>query len=97
MFFVPTRFLQIVKRNDSPGLLWKKIKLTPTRKANAKKRLRRVWQVKSQHLKPPPSNSKNLQPTITMQEKHASLNKSLVPVVSIDVMRQMFHINSKAF
>jgi len=44
MFFVPTRFLQIVKRNDSPGLLWKKIKLTPTRKANAKKRLRRVWQ-----------------------------------------------------
>ncbi|KAH0466553.1 hypothetical protein IEQ34_003791 [Dendrobium chrysotoxum] len=40
-----TRVLQIVKRNDSPGLLWKKIKLTTTRKNNAKKRLRRVWQV----------------------------------------------------
>ncbi|PKU74505.1 uncharacterized protein LOC110107378 [Dendrobium catenatum] len=39
-----TRVLQIVRRNDSPGLLWKKIKLTTTRKNNAKKRLRRVWQ-----------------------------------------------------
>ncbi|KAL0924097.1 hypothetical protein M5K25_004903 [Dendrobium thyrsiflorum] len=39
-----TWVLQIVKRNDSPGLLWKKIKLTTTRKNNAKKRLRRVWQ-----------------------------------------------------
>ncbi|XP_020591677.1 uncharacterized protein LOC110032395 [Phalaenopsis equestris] len=39
-----TRVLAIVRRNDSPGLLWKKIKLTTTRKNNAKKRLRRVWQ-----------------------------------------------------
>ncbi|XP_078434785.1 uncharacterized protein LOC144705830 [Wolffia australiana] len=42
--FWGTRILEIVKKNDSPGLLWKRIKLTPTRKANAKKRLRRVWQ-----------------------------------------------------
>ncbi|CAA6660002.1 unnamed protein product [Spirodela intermedia] len=42
--FWGTRVLDIVKKNDSPGLLWKRIKLTPTRKANAKKRLRRVWQ-----------------------------------------------------
>ncbi|CAA0832686.1 Unknown protein [Striga hermonthica] len=42
--FWGTRVLQIVKKHDSGGLLWKRIKLTPTRKANAKKRLRRVWQ-----------------------------------------------------
>ncbi|KAL8535048.1 hypothetical protein ACS0TY_010897 [Phlomoides rotata] len=43
--FWGTRVLEIVKKHDSGGLLWKRIKLTPTRKANAKKRLRRVWQV----------------------------------------------------
>lgn len=43
--FWGTRALEIVKRNNSPGLLWKRIKLTTTRKANAKKRLHRVWQV----------------------------------------------------
>ncbi|ONK58563.1 uncharacterized protein A4U43_C09F14360 [Asparagus officinalis] len=42
--FWGTRAMEIVRRNNSPGLLWKKIKLTTTRKANAKKRLRRVWQ-----------------------------------------------------
>ncbi|RWW07512.1 hypothetical protein GW17_00029106 [Ensete ventricosum] len=42
--FWGTRALEIVKRNNSPGLLWKRIKLTTTRKNNAKKRLRRVWQ-----------------------------------------------------
>ncbi|KAG0461331.1 hypothetical protein HPP92_021263 [Vanilla planifolia] len=42
--FWGTRVLEVVKRNNSPGLLWKKIKLTSTRKNNAKKRLRRVWQ-----------------------------------------------------
>ncbi|KAI3976088.1 hypothetical protein MKX01_016771 [Papaver californicum] len=42
--FWGTRFLEIVKKHDSGGKVWKKIKLTPTRKANAKKRLLRVWQ-----------------------------------------------------
>ncbi|GFP98162.1 hypothetical protein PHJA_001960200 [Phtheirospermum japonicum] len=42
--FWGTRVLEIVKKHDSGGLVWKRIKLTPTRKANAKKRLRRVWQ-----------------------------------------------------
>ncbi|KMZ74349.1 hypothetical protein ZOSMA_12G00330 [Zostera marina] len=42
--FWGTRVLEIVKKNDRKGLLWKTIKLTPTRKANAKKRLKRVWQ-----------------------------------------------------
>ncbi|XP_073013442.1 uncharacterized protein [Typha latifolia] len=42
--FFGTRALEVVKRNNSPGLLWKRIKLTTTRKANAKKRLRRLWQ-----------------------------------------------------
>ncbi|XP_051116245.1 uncharacterized protein LOC127241312 [Andrographis paniculata] len=42
--FWGTRVLEIVKKHDSGGLLWKRIKLTSTRKANAKKRLRRVWQ-----------------------------------------------------
>lgn len=44
--FCGTRVLEIVKKHDSGGLLWKRIKLTSTRKANAKKRLRRVWQVR---------------------------------------------------
>lgn len=43
--FWGTRVLEIVKKHDSGGLVWKRIKLTSTRKANAKKRLRRVWQV----------------------------------------------------
>lgn len=45
MAFWGTRVLEIVKKHDSGGLLWKRIKLTPTRKANAKKRILRVWQV----------------------------------------------------
>lgn len=44
--FCGTRVLELVKKHDSGGLLWKRIKLTSTRKANAKKRLRRVWQVR---------------------------------------------------
>ncbi|GMP30014.1 hypothetical protein CsSME_00004868 [Camellia sinensis var. sinensis] len=36
--------MEIVKKHDSGGLVWKRIKLTTTRKANAKKRLLRVWQ-----------------------------------------------------
>ncbi|CAL5190956.1 unnamed protein product [Lathyrus oleraceus] len=42
--FWATRVLEKVKKHDSGGLLWKRIKLTTTRKANAKKRLLRVWQ-----------------------------------------------------
>ncbi|KAL6644068.1 hypothetical protein ACP70R_018834 [Stipagrostis hirtigluma subsp. patula] len=42
--FWATRALEIVRRNDSPGLMWKRIKLTTTRKNNAKKRLKRLWQ-----------------------------------------------------
>jgi hypothetical protein len=45
--FWATRALEVVKRNDGPGLLWKRIKLTTTRKNNAKKRLKRLWQVRS--------------------------------------------------
>lgn len=48
--FFGTRVLELVKKHDSGGLVWKRIKLTPTRKANAKKRLRRVWQVHLLHL-----------------------------------------------
>ncbi|RHN43953.1 hypothetical protein MtrunA17_Chr7g0214091 [Medicago truncatula] len=43
--FWGTRVMQVVKKHDSPRLLWKRIKLTTTCKANAKKRLHRVWQV----------------------------------------------------
>lgn len=43
--FWGTRVMELVKKHDSGGLLWKRIKLTTTRKANAKTRLRRVWQV----------------------------------------------------
>ncbi|MBA0781932.1 hypothetical protein Gotri_002813, partial [Gossypium trilobum] len=44
--FWGTRVMEIVKKHDSGGLVWKRIKLTSTRKANAKKRLHRVWQGK---------------------------------------------------
>jgi hypothetical protein len=55
--FWATRALEVVKRNDSPGLLWKRIKLTTTRKNNAKKRLKRLWQVTPGRICPPPSLS----------------------------------------
>ncbi|KAM1793579.1 hypothetical protein ACFX11_034151 [Malus domestica] len=42
--FWGTRVLEVVKKHDSGGLVWKRIKLTTTCKANAKKRLLRVWQ-----------------------------------------------------
>ncbi|KAF5197827.1 Iaa-amino acid hydrolase ilr1-like [Thalictrum thalictroides] len=42
--FWGSRVMEIVKKHDSGGLVWKRIKLTTTRKANAKKRLLRVWQ-----------------------------------------------------
>ncbi|CAJ2668771.1 hypothetical protein L195_g003390 [Trifolium pratense] len=42
--FWGTRVMEVVKKHDSGGLVWKRIKLTTTRKANAKKRLLRVWQ-----------------------------------------------------
>ncbi|KAK1259565.1 hypothetical protein QJS04_geneDACA015417 [Acorus gramineus] len=42
--FWGTRAMEIVKKTGSSGLLWKRIKLTTTRKANAKKRLHRLWQ-----------------------------------------------------
>ncbi|KAL9257663.1 hypothetical protein AKJ16_DCAP02119 [Drosera capensis] len=42
--FLGTRVMEIVKKHDSGGLVWKRIKLTTTRRANAKKRLLRVWQ-----------------------------------------------------
>ncbi|RLN30330.1 uncharacterized protein C2845_PM05G18290 [Panicum miliaceum] len=48
--FWATRALEVVKRNDGPGLLWKRIKLTTTRKNNAKKRLKRLWQAKYDDL-----------------------------------------------
>ncbi|KAM7484021.1 hypothetical protein LguiA_000030 [Lonicera macranthoides] len=63
MAFWGTRVLEIVKKHDSGGLLWKRIKLTPTRKANAKKRILRVWQNEANEAvlralsEPPPSNT----------------------------------------
>ncbi|KAL4587099.1 hypothetical protein LXL04_011749 [Taraxacum kok-saghyz] len=42
--FWGTRVMELVKKHDSGGLVWKRIKLTTTRKANAKKRILRVWQ-----------------------------------------------------
>ncbi|KAK2993594.1 hypothetical protein RJ640_030901 [Escallonia rubra] len=43
--FWGTRVMEIVKKHDSGGKLWKRVKLTTTRKANAKKRTLRVWQM----------------------------------------------------
>ncbi|KAI3720463.1 hypothetical protein L6452_21381 [Arctium lappa] len=56
--FWGTRLMEIVKKHDSGGLVWKRIKLTTTRKANAKKRILRVWQneaVLRACSQPPPS------------------------------------------
>ncbi|KAL6188265.1 hypothetical protein ACLB2K_039658 [Fragaria x ananassa] len=61
--FWGTRVLEIVKKHDSGGLVWKRIKLTTTRKANAKKRLLRVWHneaVLRACAEPPPSKSPGL-------------------------------------
>ncbi|KAJ4711467.1 IAA-amino acid hydrolase ILR1-like [Melia azedarach] len=61
--FWGTRVMEIVKKHDSGGLLWKRIKLTSTRKANAKKRLLRVWQneaVLRACSEPPPSKTSEL-------------------------------------
>ncbi|KAH7852751.1 hypothetical protein Vadar_028853 [Vaccinium darrowii] len=58
--FWGTRVLEIVKKHDSGGTVWKRIKLTPTRKANAKKRLLRVWQneaVLKACAEPPPQKT----------------------------------------
>ncbi|KAH7516776.1 uncharacterized protein LOC107435231 [Ziziphus jujuba] len=58
--FWGTRVMEIVKKHDSGGLVWKRIKLTSTRKANAKKRLLRVWQneaVLKACSEPPPSKT----------------------------------------
>ncbi|KAF2322934.1 hypothetical protein P3X46_010712 [Hevea brasiliensis] len=58
--FWGTRVMEIVKKHDSGGLVWKRIKLTTTRKANAKKRLLRVWQneaVLKACAEPPPSKT----------------------------------------
>ncbi|KAL9246603.1 hypothetical protein vseg_020119 [Gypsophila vaccaria] len=63
-----TKVLEIVKKHDSGGLLWKRIKLTPTRKANAKKRLLRVWQneaVLKACSELPPSRSDDLNRSAT--------------------------------
>ena len=57
-----TRVMEIVKKHDSGGLVWKRIKLTTTRKANAKKRLLRVWQneaVLRACSEPPPTKHSN--------------------------------------
>nr|XP_043617604.1 uncharacterized protein LOC122589379 [Erigeron canadensis] len=56
--FWGTRVMELVKKHDSGGLVWKRIKLTTTRKANAKKRILRVWQneaVLRACSEPPPS------------------------------------------
>ncbi|KAK6937651.1 hypothetical protein RJ641_031159, partial [Dillenia turbinata] len=58
--FWGTRMMEIVKKHDSGGLVWKRITLTTTRKANAKKRLLRVWQneaVLKACSEPPPSKT----------------------------------------
>ncbi|XP_041014320.1 uncharacterized protein LOC121257395 [Juglans microcarpa x Juglans regia] len=58
--FWGTRVMEIVKKHDSGGLVWKRIKLTTTRRANAKKRLLRVWQneaVLRACSEPPPSKT----------------------------------------
>ena len=42
--FWGTKVMEKVKKHDFEGLIWKRIKLTSTRKANTKKRLHRIWQ-----------------------------------------------------
>ncbi|MBA0711167.1 hypothetical protein Golax_010382, partial [Gossypium laxum] len=41
--FWGTKVMEIVKKHNSGDFVWKRIKLTSTRKANAKKHLHRVW------------------------------------------------------
>ncbi|XP_077212178.1 uncharacterized protein LOC143847280 [Tasmannia lanceolata] len=76
-FFGATRIMEIVKKHDSGGLVWKRIKLTRTRKANAKKRLLRVWQneaVLKACSEPPPLKTLKGNAAV-IAEKNASPNK----------------------
>ncbi|KAG4195265.1 hypothetical protein ERO13_A06G101502v2 [Gossypium hirsutum] len=41
------RVMGIVKKHDFGDLIWKKIKLTSTRKANAKEHLHLIFQIKN--------------------------------------------------
>ncbi|XP_074310054.1 uncharacterized protein LOC141644421 [Silene latifolia] len=73
--FRGTRLMEIVKKHDSGGLLWKRVKLTTTRKANAKKRLRRVWQneaVLKACSAPAPSRSNDVNATTVGQSNQDS-------------------------
>ncbi|KAG6496481.1 uncharacterized protein LOC121993005 [Zingiber officinale] len=45
--FWGTRALEIIQRFNSAGKPWKRIRITGTRRSNAKKRLRRIWQNES--------------------------------------------------
>ncbi|OAY37163.1 uncharacterized protein LOC110626035 [Manihot esculenta] len=72
--FWGTRIMEIVKKHDSGGLVWKRIKLTTTRKANAKKRLLRVWQneaVLKACAEPPPSKT-SMADTVGAAEKDST-------------------------
>ncbi|KAG6708938.1 hypothetical protein I3843_06G100800 [Carya illinoinensis] len=55
--FWGTRVMEIVKKHDSGGLVWKRIKLTTTRRANAKKRLLRNEAVLRACSESPPSKT----------------------------------------
>ncbi|MFQ6620237.1 hypothetical protein Gotur_000383 [Gossypium turneri] len=43
--FWGTRVMELVKKHESGDLVWKRIKLTSTRKVKAKKRLHCIWQL----------------------------------------------------
>ncbi|GLJ23811.1 hypothetical protein SUGI_0451810 [Cryptomeria japonica] len=68
MFIAP--FLQAAVKKESGGLLWKKLKYTCTRRANTKKRLRRVTQNENvlracagpppEGVTPPPESKKEI-------------------------------------
>ncbi|KAG8656004.1 hypothetical protein MANES_04G090052v8 [Manihot esculenta] len=69
--FWGTRMMEIVKKHDSGGLVWKRIKLTTTRKANAKKRLLRVWQNEAvlKACAEPPSSKTSTTDAVGVAEK----------------------------
>ncbi|KAF9622383.1 hypothetical protein IFM89_031186 [Coptis chinensis] len=76
--FRGSRVMEIVKKNDSGGLLWKRIKLTTTRKANAKKRLLRVWQNEAvlKALAGPPPPKDTASGDVTMADKESVISQS---------------------
>ncbi|KAI4967604.1 hypothetical protein ZWY2020_020513 [Hordeum vulgare] len=76
--FWTTGALEVVKQNDSPGLLWKRIKLTTTHKNNAKKRLLAGFDLLGAGPTAPSKPSAHTRQLVAAMQQHTSNLADLV-------------------